>query len=269
MSFHEELKIAIDAAEKASKIIKKFSEERMLNIRSKGLNDLLTDADLAAEESIIKTIRNSFPSDSFLAEESSPSLDSLNGRVWIIDPIDGTTNFSHGFGVYCVSIALWIDGIAKVGVIKQVVSNELFYAIKGGGSFLNNKAISVSKNSELLDSLIFTGFPYTDFHLVDHYLALFKNLMQKIHGLRRPGAASYDLCMVACGRADGFFEYGLNAWDVAAGSLIIQEAGGIVSDWAYSNNYLLGKRIVAGNHHIQSKLLDEIHIVFPEYKLDV
>jgi len=185
-----------------------------------------------------------------------------DSRTWIIDPIDGTTNFAHGFPVYCVSIAMWENKVPKVGLVLEVANNELFFAVEGEGAFLNGETISVSSNKSFSESLIATGFPYTSFNHIDDYLALLKNLMQNTHGIRRPGAASYDLCCLACGRFEGFFESGLSAWDVAAGSLIIKEAGGIVTDWNNEQDWLFGKTIVAGNAKMHEELLREIQKYF-------
>ena len=258
LNYHNELEIAKKAAEKASVIIKEYALSGTFGVELKGKNDLVTDADLASEKEIIAVIKDAFPNDEFLAEESNSKTELPNGRVWIIDPIDGTTNFAHGFPIYCISIALWIDGIPKVGLVKEVAKGELFYATEGSGAYLDEERISISNVNEPSKSLIGTGFPYTAFEHVDKYLALLKSLMQNTHGLRRPGAASYDLCCTACGRFDGFFEYGLSPWDVAAGALIIKEAGGIVTDWDNKENWLFGKSIIAGNTSIQQFLLDEI-----------
>ncbi|HAW79046.1 MAG TPA: inositol monophosphatase [Balneola sp.] len=246
-NYSEDLKVAKEAAEKASEIIRNYSTSESFSVRLKGKNDLVTEADVASEKEIISTIKKAFPVDEFLAEESNTKTKLPDGRVWIIDPIDGTTNFAHGFPVYCISIALWVDGVPKVGLIKEVAKGELFWAIAGEGAFLDGKEIRVSKTSDPSTSLIGTGFPYTAFKDVDKYLNLLRNLMQNTHGIRRPGAASYDLCCVASGRFDGFFEYGLSPWDVAAGALIIQEAGGLVTDWNNGEDWLFGKSIIAGN----------------------
>ncbi|MEO9887455.1 MAG: inositol monophosphatase family protein [Balneola sp.] len=258
MNFHQEFEIAKLAAENASGIINEYASSGAFEIALKGKNDLVTDADIASEKEIIRTIKREFPDDFFLAEESTQKNELPSGRVWIIDPIDGTTNFSHGFPVYCISIALWVDGIPKVGMVKEIAKGETFWAIEGEGAYLDGKKIAVSNIKDSSKSLIGTGFPYTAFEHVDKYLNLLKSLMQNTHGIRRPGAASYDLCCTACGSFDGFFEYGLSAWDVAAGALIIKEAGGIVSDWQNGNDWLFGKSIIAGNHEIHGFLLQEI-----------
>lgn len=262
MKFGKELEIAKKAAESAAVIIKEYANQKSYSIQLKGKNDLVTDADVASEKKIIEMLREAFPTDEIFAEESEMHKNLPNGRVWIIDPIDGTTNFAHGFPIYCVSIALWENGLPKVAVIKEVSNGEVFWAIEGEGAFLNEEQIYISKQTDFSQTLIGTGFPYTVFDSIDNYLALLKSLMQNTHGIRRPGAASYDLCCLACGRFDGFFESGLSAWDVAAGALIVQEAGGVVTDWNNGNNWLLGKTIVAGNEAIHTRLLQEINEYF-------
>lgn len=258
LNYHKELEIAKQAAEKATAIIKEYASSRSFGVELKGKNDLVTDADLASERKLISVIKDAFPNDEFLSEEFNSKTDLPNGRVWIIDPIDGTTNFAHGFPIYCISIALWIDGVPKVGLVKEVSKGEIFYATEGSGAYLGDEKISISKTIDPSKSLIGTGFPYTAFEHVDKYLTLLKSLMQNTHGIRRPGAASYDLCCTACGRFDGFFEYGLSPWDVAAGALIIKEAGGIVTDWNNESDWLFGKSIIAGNKEIHNFLLEEI-----------
>ena len=260
--YYEDLKVAKEAAEKATEIIRKYSSSESFSVELKGKNDLVTEADIASEKEIISIIKNEFPEDEFLAEESNTKSELPNGRVWIIDPIDGTTNFAHGFPVYCISIALWVDGVPKVGLVKEVSKGELFWALDGEGAYLDNKEIRVSKTSDPSKSLIGTGFPYTAFEDVDKYLNLLRNLMQNTHGIRRPGAASYDLCCVASGRFDGFFEYGLSPWDVAAGALIIKEAGGLVTDWNKKEDWLFGKSIIAGNIEITNFLHTQINSHF-------
>lgn len=262
MKFGKELEVAKNAAENAAHIIKQYASNKSYSVQLKGKNDLVTDADVASEKKIIETIKAEFPTDEVFAEESKTHKELPNGRVWIIDPIDGTTNFAHGFPIYCVSIALWENGKPKVAVIKEVGNGEVFWAVEGEGAFLDEEQIYISKQKDFSQTLIGTGFPYTVFDSIDKYLALLKSLMKNTHGIRRPGAASYDLCCLACGRFDGFFESGLSAWDVAAGALIVQEAGGIVTDWNNGSDWLLGKTIVAGNVEIHSRLLNEINEYF-------
>ncbi len=262
MNYRKELEIAKKAAKHATAIIQQFQNSKSFDIKLKGKNDLVTDADLASEREILRIIGSEFPEDDFLAEETRDKQQLPEGRVWIIDPIDGTTNFTHGFPIYCISIALWIDGVPKVGLVKEAANGELFWAVEGEGAYLNEQAIQISSVTDPAKALIGTGFPYTAFEYVDEYLNLLKSLMKNTHGIRRPGAASYDFCCVAAGRFDGFFEYGLSAWDVAAGALIIKEAGGIVKDWKGGNDWLFEKQITAGNKAIVNFLNKEIEKYF-------
>lgn len=267
MKYTKELEITKIAAIEASKIITEYAERTSFSIELKGKNDLITDADVASENKIIEILTEAFPEDAILAEESSQRTELPSGRVWIIDPIDGTTNFAHGFPAYCVSIALWDNKSPKVALVLEVAKQELFTAVEGEGAYLNGKSIHVSGNNDPSASLIGTGFPYRDLHLVDDYLKLFKRLMEKTHGVRRPGTAAWDLCNVACGRFEGFYEYGLSAWDVAAGSLIIKEAGGVVTDWRGESDWLFGKRIIAGNEAVHAFLGKEIRQCFRQEDL--
>lgn len=268
MKYQHELDTAKKAAREASKIIKKYASEESFNIKLKKKNDLVTDADLASEEEIIKVIKNAFPEDKILAEESNSMTSLPPGRVWIIDPIDGTTNFAHSFPIYCVSIALWESKKPKVGLVLEVVHDEMFTAMEGEGAFLNGKRIQVSQNNDPSSSLLGTGFPYNNLELIDNYLNLFKTFMEKTHGVRRPGSAAWDFCNVACGRYEGFYEYGLSPWDVAAGALIIREAGGIISDWKGGEDWIFGQRVIGGNPVIHSFLKEEIAKHFEPNELE-
>lgn len=265
--YSNELNTAKEAARKASEVITHFQQEHNFEISFKGKNDLVTDADIAAEEAILKVITNAFPNDQIMAEESASEQVLPKARTWIIDPIDGTTNFAHGFPVFCVSIALWERQEAKVGLVLEVSADECFTAVRGKGAFLNGQKIEVSKIAQAKDSLIGTGFPYNDLSLVKNYLRFFKWLMHRTQGVRRPGSAAYDLCCVACGRYDGFYEYALSPWDIAAGSLIAEEAGGIVTDWQGGDNWLFGERIIAGNTDIYSFLLKAIQEHFSKTEI--
>jgi len=258
-----DLNVAIDAAQKGKEVIESFREKR-LNIREKGHHDLVTDADIAVEKAILGKIRETFPEDQILAEESANYNTMSEERTWIVDPIDGTTNFAHDFPVYCVSVALWVNRAPSVGVVIEVNRNELFTAIQGEGAWLNGVPIRVADTEKIRNGFVATGFPYNDLSLVDPYLNLFKILMKDLQGMRRPGAASFDLCCVACGRFDGFFEYALHIWDVAAAALIIREAGGVVTDWNGGEGWPFGQRIIAGNSTIHSYLLEQIRDVIPD-----
>jgi myo-inositol-1(or 4)-monophosphatase len=265
--FTEELHIAKKAAKKAAEVIRNYRQNQSFEINFKGRNDLVTDADLAAEEKIIAIIKEHYPDDEILAEESSNEQFLSAERTWLIDPIDGTTNFAHGFPVYCVSIGLWENTAPQMGVVLEVNSGECFHAIRGGGAYLNNKPISVSSVGEASKSMIGTGFPYNNLQLIDNYLRFFKWLLAQTQAVRRPGAASYDLCCVAAGRFDGFYEYSLNPWDVGAAALIVQEAGGVISDWTGGDDWLFGQRIIAGNPDIHAFLGSAVQEHFSDEEL--
>lgn len=257
-SYSAELEIAKQAARKGREVIERYTSNQDFDIELKGKNDLVTDADLAAEKAILKLIREHFPEDQIMAEESAGERRVPEARTWLVDPIDGTTNFAHGFPIYCVSVAMWEHKEPKIGVVLEVGRDQLFTAQIGEGAYLNESPIHVSRITDPANTLIGTGFPYRDLDLVKNYLKLFEYLMHNTHGVRRPGSAAYDLCCVAAGRYEGFYEYSLNAWDVAAASLIIKEAGGVISDWEGDENWLFGKRILAGNPDIHSFLLDAV-----------
>lgn len=265
--YSKELEVAKKAAGEASEIIQGFRDNHNFEINFKGKNDLVTDADLASEEKILSIIREAFPDDQILAEETSTQQVLPEQRTWMVDPIDGTTNFAHGFPVFCVSIGLWEKQEAKMGLVLEVNKDECFYAIKGGGAFLNGDPIHVSALDEPQHSMIGTGFPYNDLSLLQNYLRIFEWLLRRTQGVRRPGAASYDLCCVAAGRFDGFYEYSLNPWDVGAASLIVQEAGGTVTDWEGGSNWLFGQRIVAGNSDVHEFLIKAIKEHFSEAEI--
>ena len=257
---HPTLNIAVKAARKAGAIINRASLDLdLLSVTSKRPNDFVTEVDKAAEATIIQIIRDAYPDHGILAEESGIT-DAAQGNEfqWIIDPLDGTTNFIHGLPQYAVSIALAHKGVVTQAVVYDPNRNELYTASKGGGAFLNDRRIRVSKRVKLQECLIGTGFPYRVFEHEAAYSAIFKDLTKKTSGLRRPGAASLDLCYVACGRYDGFYEFGLAPWDMAAGTLLISEAGGLVSDLAGESNYLATGNIIAGTPKIFSQLLQAI-----------
>jgi myo-inositol-1(or 4)-monophosphatase len=254
------LNTAVKAARRAGAIINRASNDvDRLTVHSKGENDFVSEVDEKAEQAIIQTLLDAYPKHSILAEESGASgeLDESEFQ-WIIDPLDGTTNFLHGNPQYAVSIGLVYREQLSVAVIYDPVRNDLFTATRGAGAFLNERRIRVSKRDKLQGALIGTGFPYRDFTHLDAYTAMFKDLVQKTAGLRRPGSAALDLAWLAAGRTDGFFEIGLNAWDIAAGCLLVQEAGGLVSDFAGEENYLRSGNIVAGNPKVFVQLLQTI-----------
>ena len=257
---HPTLNIAVKAARRAGQIINRASlDVETLKVGVKQQSDFVTEVDRAAEAAIIEVLREAYPGHGILAEESGLSANAAEADYqWIIDPLDGTTNFIHGVPQYAVSIGLAHKGSMVQAVVFDPNRNELFTASKGGGAFLNNKRIRVSKRAKLAEALIGTGFPYRMFEHIDTYLAIFKEVAQKTAGMRRPGAASLDLAWVACGRMDGFWELGLSPWDIAAGSLLITEAGGLVGDFAGEANYLKTGNTVGGNPKIFSQLIQLI-----------
>jgi myo-inositol-1(or 4)-monophosphatase len=257
--YNEDLELVTGIIRKAGEKVREYASKRgELNVELKGKNDLVTVADVEVEKLIIGELKRSRPGDLILAEESSQRRVMPRERTWVIDPIDGTTNFAHGFPVYCVSIGLWVEGSPLVAAVLEVNRDELFLAAKGMGATLNGQPIRVTDTADAAESLLATGFPYRNLDLIDEYLALFKTLMHETLGVRRPGSASYDLCCVAAGRFDGFYEYGLEPWDVGAGCLLITEAGGVVTDWNGGDNWVFGQRIIAGNPHIHAFLLNKI-----------
>jgi myo-inositol-1(or 4)-monophosphatase len=256
---HPTLSIAIKAARRAGQIINRASLDiGQLRITTKQQNDFVTEVDKAAEAAIIETLLETYPKHSILAEETGRSGQEDSEYQWIIDPLDGTTNFIHGFPQYAVSIALAHKGILTQAVVYDPTSNELFTATKGAGAYLNDKRIRVSKRNRLDEALIGTGFPYRMFEHIDAYLEIFKEMTRRAAGVRRPGAASLDLAYVACGRLDGFWEFGLSPWDMAAGALLITEAGGLVGDLAGEPNYLVTGNIVGGTPKVFSQILQVV-----------
>ena len=251
---HPMLNIAVKAARRAGNIINRASLDlSQLKVGVKQHSDYVTEVDRAAEATIIETLREAYPSHGILAEESGLHDETADFQ-WIIDPLDGTTNFIHGFPQYAVSIALAQGGQLQQAVVYDPTRNELFTASRGGGAFLNGKRMRVSGRRRLSEALIGTGFPYRVFDHVDAYIAIFKDITQRSAGVRRPGAASLDLAYVACGRLDGFWEFGLSPWDMAAGALLILEAGGMVSDLAGEGRYLETGNIVAGTPNVFAPL---------------
>lgn len=227
---------------------KTFSYSR---VEIKGLNDLVSYVDKTSEKLLVEKLGLIVPEAGFIVEENTKT--GTKDYNWIVDPLDGTTNFIHGIPSYAISIALEHKGRIIAGVVYEVAQDECFWAYEGGGAFLNGTSIHVSERAALSDSLIATGFPIYNFSRLDDYLKVLAHLMKNTHGIRRIGAAAVDLCYLACGRVDAFFEYNLNAWDVAAGALIVKEAGGRVSDFSGKNNWLFGKEIVATNKNLQTE----------------
>ena len=252
------LNIAVRAARKAGSIINRAAlGGEGLKIRAKQANDFVTQVDQAAEEAIIGIVRAAYPEHGFLAEESGRSEGKAE-TVWIIDPLDGTTNFIHSFPQYCVSIGVQHRGTLAHAVVYDPTRNELFTATKGAGAFLNDRRIRVTKCLKLQDALVGTGFPFKELGRMDVYLAQLRTLMSTSSGVRRAGAAALDLAYVACGRLDAFWELGLSPWDMAAGALLIQEAGGLVGDLKGEGEYLDRGEIVAATPKIFPALLQSL-----------
>ncbi|MEH0165466.1 inositol monophosphatase family protein [Roseateles microcysteis] len=256
-SLHPMLNVAIKAARAAGAIINRASMDLdILKINTKAPNDFVTEVDQAAEEVIIETLLQAYPDHGILAEESGRTRGNKTSEfVWIIDPLDGTTNFIHGFPVYCVSIALAHRGVIQQAVVYDPTRNDLFYATKGRGAYLNDKRLRVSKRTRMSDALIGTGFPFRKGDNFKRYVKMFEEVMQQCAGLRRPGAAALDLCYVAAGYYDAFFETGLQPWDLAAGSLIVTEAGGLIGNFTGESDYLYQREVVAGGPKIYGQLV--------------
>ena len=254
---HPMLTIAVKAARRAGGVISRASQDiDLLTVKHKNHNDFVSEVDRAAEDAIIAILHEAYPDHAILAEESGAQGDSE--YQWIIDPLDGTTNFLHGFPQYAVSIALAHKGVLSQAVIYDPVHNDLFTASRGRGAYLNDRRLRVSKRLYLKDALIGTGFPYTDYTHLDTYMAMLRDMMQKTSGVRRPGSAALDLAYTAAGRLDGFWEIGLRPWDIAAGCLLVQEAGGLVGDFLGNENYLQSGNIMAGNPKIFVQLLQTL-----------
>jgi myo-inositol-1(or 4)-monophosphatase len=256
-ALHPMLNTAIKAARSAGSIINRASMDLdLIKVNTKSPNDFVTEVDHKAEAIIIETLLGAYPGHGILAEESGRAHGAKDSDyVWIIDPLDGTTNFIHGFPVYAVSIALAFRGQVQQAVVYDPTRNDLFYASKGRGAFLNDKRLRVSKRIRLADCLIGTGFPFRKGDNFKRYLQMFESVMQSCAGMRRPGAAALDLCYVAAGYTDGFFETGLSPWDVAAGSLLVTEAGGLIGNFTGESDYLYQREVVAGSPKIYGQLV--------------
>ncbi len=256
-TIHPMLNIAIKAARSAGALINQASRDLdLVKVQTKAPNDFVTEVDQAAERVIIETLLGAYPGHGILAEESGDRYGSHSSEyLWIIDPLDGTTNFIHGFPFYAVSIGLAFKGQVQQAVVYDPVHNDLFYASKGRGSFMNDRRLRVSRRTRLSEALIGTGFPFRRGDNFQSYLEMFAAISQSCAGLRRPGAAALDLCYVAAGFCDGFFETGLSPWDVAAGSLMVTEAGGLVGNFSGEADFLHQREIIAGNPRIYGQLV--------------
>lgn len=250
-----------------SKTVREFIQGEALHFSSdkiefKGKNDLVSYVDKTAEKMIVEALEKIVPEAGFIAEENTSSKKGEHYN-WIIDPLDGTTNFIHGLPFYSISIALMCDNVIIAGVVHELNQNEIFYGWKNGGAFLNGKPIKVSKTNTLEKSLLVTGFPYVDNGRMSQYMDLFQYFIENSHGVRRLGSAAVDLAYVACGRLETFYEYNLKPWDLAAGVIILQEAGGKVTDFSGGDNYIFGKELIGSNtliHEDVRKALNDIYL---------
>ncbi|HRH66664.1 MAG TPA: inositol monophosphatase family protein [Bacteroidia bacterium] len=227
---------------------------RQSAVEKKGHNDLVSYVDKKAEQMLVDGLSDLLPGSGFITEENTRNA---KGKLytWIIDPLDGTTNFIHGLPCFCISIGLLQGEELVLGVVHELNLDECFYAWENGGAFLNGDRITVSEESSLSEALIATGFPYHNYDRMVPYMEVFDYCMRNTHGLRRLGSAAADLAYVACGRFEAFYEYGLNAWDVAGGIVLIKEAGGRITDFSGGNNYLFGKEILSSNSGTHDEFL--------------
>jgi myo-inositol-1(or 4)-monophosphatase len=255
------MNVAVKAARAAGSIINRAALDiESVRVSQKLANDFVTEVDHAAEEAIIETLLTAYPGHGIRAEESGSAHGAKDSEfVWIIDPLDGTTNFIHGLPMYCVSIALSVRGKIEQAVVYDPTRNDLFTATKGRGAFLNDRRLRVSKRTELNGCLISTGFPFRPDSDFEGYLAMLSEVMQRTAGIRRPGAAALDLAYVAAGYCDGFFERGLQPWDMAAGSLLVTEAGGLVGNFTGDADYLYQRECMAANPKIYAQLVTLLH----------
>jgi myo-inositol-1(or 4)-monophosphatase len=251
------INVAVKAARAAGSIINRAALDiESVRVSQKKANDFVTEVDHAAEQAIIETLLTAYPGHGIWAEESGREHGAKDSEfVWIIDPLDGTTNFIHGLPIYCVSIALAVKGKVEQAVVYDPTRNDLFTATKGRGAYLNDRRLRVSKRTDLKNSLISTGFPFRPGDNFNQYLAMMSAVMQRTAGLRRPGAAALDLAYVAAGYTEGFFELGLQPWDVAAGSLLVTEAGGLVGNFTGDANFLDQGECLAGTPRIYGQLV--------------
>ncbi len=233
----------------------------LTSVEVKGKHDFVSHVDKTSEQKLIKSLASFLPEAGFIAEEGTSDKKGITYN-WIIDPLDGTTNFIHNIPCFAISIALMENDKIILGVVYEINFDECFYAWENSKAFLNGKEIHVSDAPALSDALLATGFPYYDYDRMEEYIELFKYFMQHTHGLRRLGSAATDLAYVACGRFEGFFEYSLHPWDVAAGAFIVQQAGGKITDFGGGDNYIFGKEIVAGNTACFNEFLNVVKKYF-------
>jgi len=257
LNLHPMVNVAVKAARTAGSIINRAALDiESVRVSQKKANDFVTEVDHAAEQAIIETLLTAYPGHGIWAEESGREHGARDSEfVWIIDPLDGTTNFIHGLPVYCVSIALAVKGKIEQAVVYDPSRNDLFTATKGRGAYLNDRRIRVSKRTQLNESLISTGFPFRQGDNFNQYLQMMGDVMQRTAGLRRPGSAALDLAYVAAGFTEGFFELGLQPWDVAAGSLLVTEAGGLVGNFTGEAEFLDQQEILAGSPRVYGQMV--------------
>ncbi len=259
-----DLKVILQQTELLSREVGEFivkKRKEAFRIDEKSFNNLVTEVDKAAEELFVTGLAKILPGSGFIAEEGT-GYKNETGYNWIIDPIDGTTNFVHNVPLYCTSVGLFDGTDVILGVINEPNGKECFSAAKGLGAFLNGAPLRVSETKKLASSLIATGFPYDDFERENGYFQVLRDFTHKTRGIRRLGSAAIDLAYVACGRFDAFYEYGLNPWDVAAGIILVEEAGGRCSDFKLGRDMLFGEEIVATNTHIHHEMTQVIQDVF-------
>ena len=259
------IKLCTEVCKLTSEVREFILEERKKfqasSIEKKGHNDLVSYVDKTSEQKLITRLKELLPESGFIAEENTESKkgDRYN---WIIDPLDGTTNFIHGLPCFCISIGLMDNNNLVLGVVHELNFDECFYASKNNGAFMNGQPIKVSDIRSLNDSLLATGFPYHDYDRMKPYMEVFDWCMRNTHGLRRLGSAAADLAYVACGRFESFYEYGLNPWDVAGGAFIVQEAGGMVTDFKGGSDFIFGAEIIASNAHVGNEMLNVVQEKF-------
>jgi myo-inositol-1(or 4)-monophosphatase len=258
MDFERIKQIGIRAAYRGGEVLRQHFGH-LFTIRKKGAIDLVTTADIESEKAIVETIRSAFPDHGILAEETG-SIEGHPEKLWVIDPLDGTTNFAHGLGIFAVSIAYIHQGEPVFGIVFNPVSGETFTALSGQGGFINNHPISVSTVATIRDGLLVTGFPYDLARMPTDILSRFARCLAAAQGIRRLGSAALDLCYVACGRFEGFWEENLKPWDTAAGMIIAKEAGARITDFADRPYAIDLKQILATNGHIHSEMLTLLNI---------
>jgi myo-inositol-1(or 4)-monophosphatase len=261
MSMEQLCRQTCDLVRTVGAFIEKESAEFSTDkVETKSFNQLVSYVDKTAEEMLVKGLHELHPEAGFITEEQTIATEKKE-FMWVIDPLDGTTNFVHAVPVYSISIGLIKNNKPVLGVVFEINRKEMFYAWENSPAYLNEKVIQVSPTTKLADSLLATGFPYYDFEVMMHYLETLHILMKTSHGMRRMGSAAVDLAYVACGRFDGFFEYGLSPWDVAGGAFIVQQAGGKVTDFSGDNNFIFGKEIIASSQgiykHFQEVIADK------------